>query len=473
MSGRIEDAPPAADAQDPRRVDPELLRRYDVRGPRYTSYPPANHFAEIDPERVAEAWRARRALDPDPGLGLYVHVPFCAVRCAFCGCHTTTARPQAEVDAYVDAVQDEMALAAEVVSADRIVRQVAIGGGTPNDLGAERIERLLAGMERSFRIAGDAERSVEIDPRTATAGRIERFVAHGFRRFSLGVQDMDDAIIAPLRPGAGVAHVRRVVAVLRASGIEHINFDLIYGLPGQTPETMARGAEALVELGPTRVALYSYAHVPWLHPHQAALASRGLPTADEKLRLFLAAMDVLRAAGLVPIGMDHFAMPSDPLARAAAAGTLHRNFMGYTTQRGLDLLAFGPSGISAVGPVYSQNAKETAAYLDAVARGRLPVYRGYFLSRDDEIRRELLLDVFCNFRADLVALGRRFGIDAATYFADDLARLGPMIADGLVEADGGRVAVTARGRFFVRNVCMAFDRHLEAVAGGQIYSRTV
>ncbi|MDD5309602.1 MAG: oxygen-independent coproporphyrinogen III oxidase [Deltaproteobacteria bacterium] len=473
MSDATETICPAADAQDPRHVDPELLRRYDVRGPRYTSYPPANHFADIDAARVAEAWAARRTLEDDKGLALYLHVPFCAARCAFCGCHTATDRTLSEIDLYVDALRSEMEHAADIVSAGRIVRQVAIGGGTPNFLGAGAIERLLAGMDATWRIAKDAERSVEIDPRTATAEKIERFVAHGFNRFSLGVQDLDDSIIGPLRPGANAAHVRRVVGILRANGIEGINFDLIYGLPGQTVETMTRGAEALVELAPTRVALYSYAHVPWLHPHQEALAARGLPGAKEKLRLFLRVMDVLHAAGYVSIGMDHFARVQDPLARAAANGTLHRNFMGYTTKRGLDLVAFGASGISAVGPVYSQNVKDTAAYLAAIAEGRLPVSRGFFLTRDDEIRRELLLDVFCNFKVDLTALGRRFGIDPAAYFAEDLARLAPMAADGMVEADASRVAVTPRGRFFVRNVCMAFDRHLEAVAGEQLYSRTV
>jgi oxygen-independent coproporphyrinogen-3 oxidase len=464
---------PAAGAQDPRLADPELLRRYDVRGPRYTSYPPANHFAPIDPLRVAEAWRARRSLAGDPGLALYVHVPFCAVRCAFCGCHTTTGCAPAEIDSYVDTLVAEMARAAEIVSSARVVRWVAIGGGTPNSLSAGGIDRFLAALRRTWRVADDAELSVEVDPRTATAEKLARFAAHGCNRFSLGVQDLDDAIIAPLRPGAGEAAVRRAVETLRGLGVAEINFDLIYGLPGQTPETMVRGAHKLAALAPSRVALYSYAHVPWLHPHQEALAARGLPGGEEKLRLFLSAMDELHAAGYVSIGMDHFARPEDPLARAAASGTLHRNFMGYTTQRGLDLVAFGASGISAVGPVYSQNAKDAAAYRAAVAAGGLPAQRGYFLTPDDEIRRELLLDVFCNFRTDLAALGRRFGIDPGSYFAEDLARLAPMIADGIVAADAARVAVTPRGRFFVRNVCMAFDRHLGAAAGDNLYSRTV
>lgn len=459
-------------AQDPRRIDPALREKYDVRGPRYTSYPPATHFADVDTGRLFDSWRARNRLEPDPGLSLYLHIPFCRSRCLFCGCTSCVGRGEM-TDAYVQALIRESRLAAAIVDPSRPVRQVAAGGGTPNYLSPEQTRTLLSAQEETWTIADDAERSVEIDPRTATPAKLEAWLEHGFNRFSLGVQDLSGRVLRTVRRGQDLMQVEEVVATLRHRGIDSINFDLIYGLPGQDPAGMQETARRVIALGPDRIALYSYAHVPWIHPHQKALERAGLPDPDTKAALFLGMMDAFQQAGYLAIGMDHFALPGDPLARALEQRTLRRNFMGYTTGRGLDLLALGASGISSVGASYAQNRKELDAYLAEVEAERLPVFRGYLLSRDDQIRRALLLDLFCNFHADLDALSECFGIDAAGYFHDDLERLQPMVDDGLVDWNPHAIEVSDSGRFFIRTICMQFDRHLEADASRRMYSRTV
>lgn len=462
-----------ASAQDPRRVDPALRRRYDVRGPRYTSYPTAPHFGAIDASALHERWRARNDARPDPGLSLYVHLPFCRSRCAFCGCHTFGPQARATVDRYVDTLLQESDLAQRIISPGRLVRQLALGGGTPNYLRPEQLERLLTGLERRWSVAPDAERSVEIDTRSATAGTLDTFLAHGFNRFSLGVQDFDPAVLAHARRGADRMQVAEVVAHLRAAGNEAINFDLVYGLPEQTLGTAALTCERVLQLRPSRIALYSYAHVPWIHPHQEALAAAGLPDGDAKLALFLSMSDRFLQAGYRAVGMDHFALPDDPLVAALRAGSLRRSFMGYTPGRELDVLALGASAISAVGASYSQNVKELQPYLDAVQAGQLPLLRGFLLSPDDELRRALLLELFCTFRVDLEGLSRRFGLDVTAALRADLERLRPLERDGLVRIGPSTVEATDAGRFFIRNICMTFDRYLEQDPARRGYSRTV
>ena len=459
--------------QDPRRVDPALRRKYDVRGPRYTSYPPATHFHPIPVAELFSRWTARDGLPDDPGLSLYLHIPFCRTRCAFCGCHSVVTPEQERVQRYVRGLTREMELAAEKVSSKRPVRQVAIGGGTPNSLSEDQTDQVLSRLERTWAVEADAERSVEIDPRTVTPGKLDVFLGHGFNRFSLGVQDFDPRVLATIRRGQDLMRVEEVVSHLRSRGCSSINFDLIYGLPGQDLSTAAQTAGQVVRLRPSRVALYSYAHVPWIHPNQKALERAGLPDPDLKMSLFLAMLDLLQEAGYVPVGMDHFALPGDSLVQALESRALRRNFMGYTTGRGTDLLAFGASAISAVGASYSQDRKDVDGYLQEVEAGRLPVERGFLLDRGDEIRRELIIDLFCNFSVDLAELGARFGVDPAEFFADELERLRPLADDGLVEASPRAVTVSATGRFFIRNICMTFDRYLEQDSTARRYSRTV
>jgi len=459
--------------QDPRRVDPALRKKYDVRGPRYTSYPPATHFRPIPDEELFSRWTARSGLEDDPGLSLYLHIPFCRTRCAFCGCHSVVTPDRDTVERYLRALVREMTIASERIGRMRPVRQVALGGGTPNSLSEHQTDLLLCSLERTWRVEAGAERSVEIDPRTATPGKLDVFLGHGFNRFSLGVQDLAPDVLAVVRRGQDLMRVEEVVSHLRSRGCQSINFDLIYGLPGQDLSSAARTAEQVVRLRPSRIALYSYAHVPWLQPNQKLLERIGLPEPDLKLSLFLVMLDLLQEAGYVSVGMDHFALPHDSLARALESRSLRRNFMGYTTGRGTDLVAFGASAISSVGASYSQDRKGIDAYLEGIEAGSLPVERGFLLDRSDEIRRELIIDLFCNFSVDLAALGARFGIDPAQFFAEDLERLKPLVDDGLVAADPRAVTVSETGRFFIRNVCMAFDRYLERDASARMYSRTV
>jgi oxygen-independent coproporphyrinogen-3 oxidase len=463
----------AARATESGAVPHELRERYDVHGPRYTSYPPANHFRALGQEEALPHWREVAAAAPGAPLALYAHVPFCKVRCSFCGCHTRTGDAEETIDAYMETLLAEMRLARQHLGAGRPVQQVALGGGTPNRPRPATLDRFLGGVHALWPVAADAELSVELDVRTATDEHLDVFRRHGFNRFSLGVQDLDEGVISRIRPGQERAQVARVVDRLRASGCDAINFDLIYGLPGQTLASVAATAEDVVALGPSRIALYSYAHVPWVQPHQEAVERLGLPDPELKAALVAAMRERFAAAGYLAIGMDHFALPGDPLAEAAAVGTLKRSFMGYTAGRGLDLAAFGVSAISSIGPVYAQNDKDLAAYTADVARGALPIRRGFVLDRDDLLRRELILDLFCNFAVDLEALGARFGVEAAGYFAAELERLRPFVADGLVEVDGARVTAVGWGRFFVRNVCMVFDRYLGSTQAASTYSRTL
>ncbi len=459
--------------QDPRRVPAELREKYDVRGPRYTSYPPATHFHPVPAADVFARWAERSHPQADPGLSLYLHIPFCRTRCAFCGCHSIVPSESSLVERYTNAILREMDIASELLGSNRPVMQVALGGGTPNFLDEAQLERVLHGLELTWTIAPGAELSVEIDPRTVTPGKLDIFLRHGFNRFSLGVQDFSPSVLAVMRRGQDLMQVEQVVSHLRSRGCQAINFDLIYGLPGQDTASAAATAAQTVRLRPGRIALYSYAHVPWIQANQKALDRLGLPSPDLKMELFVTMLDRFQDAGYVPVGMDHFALPDDPLARALEMRTLRRNFMGYTTGRGLDIAAFGASAISAVGASYSQNVKDIDAYLASIEGGTLPVDRGFLLGPDDEIRRELIMELFCTFGADLDSLGARFGIDARRFFASDIARLAPMVDDGLVATSAGTIAVSETGRFFIRNVCMAFDRYLEKDPSARVYSRTV
>ncbi len=454
-------------------VDPALREKYDVRGPRYTSYPPATHFAELPAERIAELWRERNGLADDPGMSLYFHVPFCRARCLFCACHTLTGGQATKIEGYVDSLIEEMKRVAQVIDPKRPVRQVAFGGGTPNYLTVEESDRLLTAMREIWNIQDTAEISAELDPRVATPEKLDNYLKHGFNRISLGIQDFAPEVIEKVRRGMDLMKVEEVIEYLRGKGVAQINFDFVYGLPKQTLETAKETARQAVAFRPTRIALYSYAHVPWLYKHQEALERAGLPETELKAQLFFAMTDIFTEAGYVAIGMDHFALPEDRLAQAFLAKTLRRNFMGYTTGRGLDIVAFGASAISSVGRVYAQDLKEVPDYQAKVAAGELPLERGYVLDDDDLIRRELLLELFCNFHVDLKAIEAQFDIDTAQYFAEDFEKLKPLAADGLLSWDTESIDVTELGRFFIRNICMTFDKHLENDPSRRMYSKTI
>ena len=453
-----------------------LIERYDRPGPRYTSYPTA---VEFHAGFTAEDYRGRldsansRVSQP---LSLYVHVPFCEHRCAYCGCAVIATRKREVAVTYLEYLECEIEMVAASLNGRRTVVQYHWGGGTPTYLSLEQIARLDACIRRHFDITPDAERAIEIDPRVTTREQIVLLRELGFNRLSFGVQDFAKPVQEAIDRHQSEAETRQLYFAARDAGFESINFDLVYGLPRQTVESFQRTLASVVDMRPDRLAVYSYAHVPWLRPNQKAIDPMDLPDAEQKRRLLGAAIDTFTAAGYEAIGMDHFALPDDELAVAARERRLHRNFMGYTTRPAPDSVALGVSAISDVAGAFSQNHKSLARYYEALDAGRLPVERGYALSEDDRLRRFVITELMCNFHLDAAAVRERFGVDLADYFAAELEGLnqpdGP-VADGLLDITPDGLTVTTRGRLFVRNICMAFDRYLAAHQNRPVFSRTI
>jgi len=433
-------------------VPDELIRRYDVAGPRYTSYPTAPMWSEAFGPDAYVAALERASSDPTP-LSLYVHIPFCRELCTYCGCHVVVTKSADRIERYLDAVEREIALVAERLGSRRAVTRLHWGGGTPTTLDVRQLERLHRTLTDHFRFEPDAELALEIDPVVTSAEQMEALARLGFRRLSMGVQDFDPSVQEAICRTQTVEETRAHVERARALGFESVNFDLIYGLPRQTPASWAKTLDEVAALRPDRVAIFSFAYVPDVKPQQKRLGMFGLPSPNDKLALFRLAHARLEAAGYRAIGMDHFALPGDELARADENGTLWRDFQGYTVQRGAETVAFGVSGIGFVGGAYAQNVKSIGDHRDAVFAGRLPIERGIVLSDEDRLRRELITTLMCRFAVDL-PIGRDWSAE--------LARLAPMAADGLVRLSPNRVEVTHTGRLFVRNVAMAFDAYLHA-----------
>lgn len=451
----------------PSAFDSALIERYDVNGPRYTSYPTANLFHETFD--AAEHERALAALpDGDAPLSLYVHVPFCATVCYYCACNRIITNNRRHAVAYLDRLVREIGLVRERLPDGHAVEQLHFGGGTPTYLDDEQFARLFEVLGASFRFAGDARRdfSVEIDPRTVDGCRIEVLTALGVNRISLGVQDFDPRVQAAVNRIQSVECTREVIETARRNGVRSVSIDLIYGLPLQTVEGFSRTLDTVLELAPDRISLYSYAHLPQRFKTQRQIKVTDLPAARTKLALLERAVATLCGSGYRYIGMDHFAREGDSLVHAQADGTLHRNFQGYTTHGHCDLIGVGVSAISHVGPVYAQNRKGLEDYYRDVDAGRLPIERGVTMTRDDHVRQDLIERLMCHFRLDVEDFASRHGIDFRRYFAEELARLEPMARDGLVRVAPSLIEVTPRGRFLVRNVCMVFDAYLGARQGG-------
>ena len=452
-------------------IQPHLLARYDRPGPRYTSYPTAVEFSQAyGPRDYAGHLRAAAGRTTEP-LALYTHLPFCAQRCGFCGCHAIVSPHGEKVSApYLRRLKRETEMVAELLGGRRRVTQYQWGGGTPTYLTPEQINDLFAHFSARFEFEPGAEISVEVDPRVTTPEHLAALAAHGFNRLSAGVQDLDpevQEIIGRIQP---LEQTERLVEAARGLGFAGgINLDLIYGLPGQAVESFADTARSVVALGADRVAIYSFAYVPWLKGHQRALPADRLPSREQKLELLMAARSVFLEAGYVSIGMDHFAKPGDELARALGDGSLHRNFMGYTARRAADLIGLGVSAIGSVTGSYAQNEKKLSRYYEAVDAGQLPTERGYVLSADDRVRGEAILALMCRFEVDLERLA------PPAYFADALRQLAPLAADGLVDVVGSRVTATPLGQLFIRNIAMCFDTYLPAAArrSTPTFSRTV
>jgi oxygen-independent coproporphyrinogen III oxidase len=453
-----------------------LLERYDRPGPRYTSYPTAIEFEPSYDESLYRSHLARADAAADEPLSLYVHIPFCAERCSYCGCNVVITQHRDVAADYLAHLEREVDLLAAALPHRRRVSQYHWGGGTPTYLSVEQIRDLHARISASFSLEPDAEAAVEIDPRVTTAEQMQVLRECGFNRVSMGVQDLDPEVQAAIHRNQTEEETSRLFEVSRQLGFASINVDLIYGLPRQSAAGFERTIDHVVALGPDRLAIYSYAHMPWLKAHQKRIEEAELPAPREKLRLFCIARDRLLEAGYVAIGMDHFARPEDELARAAAARRLHRNFMGYTVRMGSDMVGLGITAIGDVRGSFAQNARKMKPYYEAIDRGALPVERGYVLSPDDWIRRELILRLMCNFHVDLAEIERAFGLSCADYFAAELAELrepdGP-VEHGFVRIGPQTIDVVGDGRLFVRNVAMVFDRHSRTHAGPRAFSRTV
>jgi oxygen-independent coproporphyrinogen-3 oxidase len=456
----------------------ELIARYDRPGPRYTSYPTAVEFhagvtADVYAEHLARADRLAQA-----PLSVYVHLPFCEERCGFCGCNVVITKHRDVADRYLDYLDREVDLLAAHLPRRRQVSQLHWGGGTPTYYTAAQLERVFARLTRHFTLAPDAEIALEIDPRVTSREQLTALRQLGFNRLSLGVQDFTPEVQEAVNRRQSLGETQALIDHARALGVASINIDLIYGLPYQTEDGFQRTLDAVVALRPERVAVYSFAYVPWMAAHMKRLPESGLPAAPLKIALLGRAQQAFGDAGYHQIGMDHFALPDDELGRALEAGTLHRNFMGYTVQSARDMVALGVSGIGDVQGLLVQNTKKLTEYYEALDAGRFPTERGYVLDDDDAVRRHVITELMCNGHLDVREVERRFGVSFAEYFAPelvDLAAPGAPQADGLVRVDGEALDVTPVGRMFVRNVCMVFDRYLRARTAGAspVFSRTV
>ena len=457
-------------------VDPELVRRFDRPGPRYTSYPTAVEFHDgVGADEYLEHLARADARAPEAPLSLYIHVPFCIEHCTYCGCHVI-ATPRHEVAArYLGYVRRELELVAAALPRRRSIVQMHWGGGTPTYLTPVELAELHGHVAACFDLLPNAEVAVEVDPRVTSREHLATLARLGFNRLSMGVQDFTPEVQAAIGRGQTFEQTRDLVAIAREVGFrEGINLDLVYGLPQQTEATFQTNLDRLVELRPDRLALYSFAYVPWIRPNQKRIDASRLPAREEKLALYMATLARLIEAGYEPIGMDHFALPGDELARAARAGRLDRNFMGYTVRPASAMIAFGVSGIGEVEGGFFQNERKLSTYYAALDAGRLPIQRGYRLDDDDRLRQHVIRQLMCNFAVDKGEVAARFGIDFDAYFAASLAKLDEPRAAGLLVETPARLEVTERGRLFVRNVCMAFDRYLEAKKPDKpVFSRTV
>lgn len=454
----------------------DLLRKYDRPGPRYTSYPTAVEFTEAFTEADYRARLATAAARRDDPLSLYLHLPFCEERCSFCGCMVIITRKREVAEHYLGYLEREIAMLSTALGGRRRVVQYHWGGGTPSYLSPAQMTRLHRTVATHFDVDPAGEVAIEVDPRVTTPEHLETLRTLGFNRLSIGVQDFTPAVQAAVNRVQTADDTQALVDRARGLGFDSINVDLIYGLPHQTVESFGVSVDRVVAMRPARVAAYSYAHVPWIRGNQKRIDAADLPPAETKLQLFLAAANRFLAAGYLQIGMDHFALPDDDLGRAASAGTLHRNFMGYTTRPATDMVGAGVSAIGDVAGAFAQNTKKLSTYYAALDAGRFPVERGFVLDADDELRRHVITQVMCNFRVRASDIAERFGVDFDRYFAAEREALaaGPG-TDGLIRFEADGLFVTPRGRSFVRNICMEFDRYLKTKrpAHGPVFSRTV
>ncbi len=453
-------------------VNDDLLMKYDVAGPRYTSYPTAPHFTtDFSPADLLQEVETTNA-SSSADLSLYFHLPFCESVCFFCGCNVTFTSDRTRPRGYTELLIREMDRFASRIRKGRRVVQLHWGGGTPTFFSPEQLRLLHHATRERFEFAPDAQIGLEVDPRETTSEHLKVLQELGFNRLSMGVQDFDPEVQKAVNRLQTEEMTRGVIEEARARGFRSISVDLMYGLPFQTESSFRRTLEKVLSLRPDRMALFNFAYLPKMIRHQKAIKAEALPVVKEKLAILRCAIAAFTESGYRYVGMDHFARPEDEMCRAQDAGTLYRNFQGYTTHAGCDLYAFGVSAIGQVGRTYAQNHKNVHEYEKWILQGGLATQRGIRLTDDDVLRREVIMRLLCDFTLDTAAVSRAHGIDFETYFADALVELKGMEVDGLLTWSGGKLAVTPLGRLLIRNICMPFDAYLKQ-REGVAFSRTI
>jgi oxygen-independent coproporphyrinogen-3 oxidase len=437
----------------------ELIKKYDKPGPRYTSYPPATEFSE----KYGKEYYIKHLLESNKKgkpLSLYFHIPFCENACWFCGCNVVINRIRGREVPYLQRLKKEIEYLKPYLDFNREVIQLHWGGGTPNYLTMEQTEELFNHIRKNFNISPEAEISVEVDPRSVDYEYLKLYRELGFNRISMGVQDFNPKVQEAINRIQPYGLMVEIMNHVRELGFSSVNIDLIYGLPYQTPETFLDTVRKTIELNPDRVAVYNFAYVPWLKPLQRRIDATTLPKPQEKLQMLKTAIEEFTKAGYIYIGMDHFAKPDDELVIAQKEGKLWRNFQGYTTKKGVDLIGIGMSSISMLDRYYGQNYKTLRPYYEAIDSGNLPTYRGIELNEDDVIRREVITELICNFKLDKKNIENKFGINFDSYFERELEELREMEKDGLLNLSADGIKVLPLGRLLIRNICMVFDVYI-------------
>ena len=465
--------PPAFDPSALRRIPAETLARYDVPGPRYTSYPTApawrDDFGQSDYEKAL----AKSAASKRP-LSVYVHIPFCESLCVYCGCSVVITKREDKSKQYLDDLALEIDRVADLAGAGaRDTVQIAWGGGTPTHLAPAQLEELMAHLRRRFRVTADAEVGIEVDPRVTTREHVKAIVRAGFNRISMGVQDFDAAVQEEIHRVQPFEMTRDFIGWCRAEGLKSVNIDLVYGLPRQTLPGFEKTIDLVLDhLKPDRVSAFSYAHVPWLKPAQKKFDEATIPHGATKFAIFARLVERMTGAGYEFVGMDHFARPDNELALAQRQGKLWRNFQGFTTKSGTDLVGLGVTSIGQVAGAFAQNEKNLIAWGARVRDGGLSTTKGLWISDDDQIRARIIHQIMCGYRLAKSEIEREFDVDFDERYGDAMSRLGPLVADGMIELTDDGFTLTSWGRVFVRNVCMLFDAHLPQ-PGKRAFSRTL
>ncbi|MDH2925910.1 oxygen-independent coproporphyrinogen III oxidase [Lonepinella koalarum] len=449
--------------------DHNLIQKYNYSGPRYTSYPTALEFSE---SYTDEDFQAAAERYPERPLSLYVHIPFCHKLCYFCGCNKVITRHQHKADIYLDYVEQEIKTRAELFQ-NRVVTQIHWGGGTPTYLSEEQSARLMKMLTDHFKIADNAEISIEMDPREIELSMLAHLRKIGFNRISMGVQDFNKDVQKAVNREQDEAFIQALLMHAKELGFQSTNLDLIYGLPLQSVESFMFTLQKVIELAPDRLSVFNYAHLPTRFAGQAKIKDHQLPTPETKLTILQKTIETLGDAGYKFIGMDHFAKPDDELAIAQNKGILHRNFQGYTTQEECDLLGLGVSAISLLGDTYAQNQKEIKRYYTDVDSTGIALHKGLVLSQEDCLRRDVIKALICNFKLDFATIEQQYQIDFKAHFSEDLALLAPLAEDGLVQINDSSIQVSSTGRLLIRNICLCFDIYSRQQARRQQFSRII